>query len=518
MENSFNLLFEPWIDTIDFEGNIQSYGILELLNNAHKLSEICDTSPLMKYGVYRFLIAFVMDAFNISDTDDIDKIFDEKKFSSSVLETYCKSYTNRFYLFSQESPFYQNPKIIDNDEKNIIEIFQFYFPKGNNTILTFHTLQNEYAFSPAICAKALCSLSPFAIIAGRGYSSNINGKTPWYVLIKGKNLFETLTLNCCGTPIDLNTGEQPVSWKLPNIEINSSIQQVSTLQGLTWIPRYIYLCLGNEGICSYSGRQSKILVSKVNFQQGWKFNGAWIDPHVSYILSKTGRYALRPEIGKQLWRDIGPLMVPLTIISENTENKIYQNPIVVQQFHRFSLEKHLSDKYLFTIEVYGLNNDKAKFLECYSEKLTLPIIILKNQYKSKQIQPAIDIANKVEFALKDAIKRFGSKSKGFQNLILNEYWTRLERLFKNWFLKELERQDESDLNAAGKLHTDWRTNLKSTGKDVLELFLSEMESNAELLKIQVMIMDHYLKKVSYLLFPSDKNKAKKKSKNSKEVN
>ncbi len=77
----YNLLEEPWIDVLDRNGNTQSYGIEELLINANNFLEIVDSSPLMKYGLYRFLIAFITDAMNTTNINDISTIFQEGHFS-----------------------------------------------------------------------------------------------------------------------------------------------------------------------------------------------------------------------------------------------------------------------------------------------------------------------------------------------------------------------------------------------------------------------------------------------------
>ncbi len=347
---------------------------------------------------------------------------------------------------------------------------QFFFPKGNNTIFFYNKLQEEHAFSPSICAKALCAFPPFAVSGGRGYKPSINGKPPWYVLIKGKNLFETLILNSCGSPIELNTGKGEVWWKSSEIEYNTPIQMTSTLQGLTWIPRYIHLIPGDGGKCTFTGKNSKILVSGVKIKQGWSFTGKWIDPHISYILSeKYGRSSLKLKPGKNLWRDLGPLL----LIPEKKTN--YEVPIVVSQFQTLKYKDTLPDNYLFTIEVYGLRTDKAKFLEWNMETLSIPLWITRSAFKRVQIQPAIDIANKVEYLLSVSLKIFSTKNNKKNDIIYNrlnyltifEYWTRIESVFKEKFLLELANQDENDVEDGGSLQKEWKTEIINISKDVL---------------------------------------------------
>ena len=514
MEDQYNLIEESWIEVVTLEGDLTSYCIKDLLLKAHQIREIYDSSPLMKYGVYRFLIAFISDAFNIAEIEDIEKLIEAKNFSSDIIDVYCKAHFEKFFLFSDKYPFYQNPNFDEKSEtKPITELLQFFFPKGNNTILFYHKLQKEHTFSPLICARALCALPAFAVSGGRGYKPSINGKPPWYVLIKGKNLFETLVLNSCGTPIELNTGKGGVLWKSPKIEYSTPIQMTSTLQGLTWLPRYIHLIPAEGGNCTYTGKSSNILVSELKIKQGWSFTGKWTDPHISYILSeKYGRSSLKLKEGKKIWRDLGPLL----LIPEMKAK--YEIPKVVSQFQSLKYEDTLPDNYLLTIEIYGLRTDKAKFIEWNIETLSIPLGIARNSYKRVQIQPAIDFANKVESVLYKSLIIFSTKNNKKNDIIYNrlkyltifEYWTQLEAIFKGKFLQDLENQDEEDVDASGRLQKEWKTDLRILSKKVLETFLGEMSTNAEFLKKQVETLDYFSKIVYSILFPKKISKSKSK--------
>ena len=516
MEDQFNLIGEPWIDVSMQNGSIESYGIQEVLLKAHEFAELHDSSPLMKYGVYRFLIAFVSDAFNIRTTDDIEEMLELGRFDSKVLIPYFEKYFDRFFLFSENKPFYQNPSLKESKkEKNIIEILQFFFPKGNNTILFYHKKQEEHAFSPGICAKILCTLPAFGIAAGRGYKPSINGKPPWYVLVKGKNLFETIVLSCCGMSIEVNAGEGQVPWRLEDLAQRETFHQVSTVQGLTWVPRYILLIPSSAGRCTYSGKEANMLVSKIFFEQGWSFEGNWVDPHVSYIITQKGPFTLQSKSGKKLWRDIGPLM----LISDEESKVTFQNPKIISQFQLLKEEDSVSEDYSLTIEAYGLTTNQAKYLEWQEETLSIPLKILKNPQKSKQIQSAIDLANKVEYILKNSISEFSKRDgrklnsiyESLKNRAISEYWTCLEGVFNGFFLLELENQDEDDINASIHLQKEWKQKLRNIGANVLDSFLGEIDSNPEFLKKQVKARDYYFKNIYSSLFAS-KNKSKSKNK------
>lgn len=516
MNDKYNLLEEAWIDVVGIDNTRDSIGIKQLLLEAHQLLQVTDDSLLMQYGIYRFLIAFVSDMLNISTIEDIEEILNKGYLPSNIIDNYCADHYDKFYLFSEDRPFYQNPRIKEKNKKKSIALLFQILPSGNNIIHFYHKFEDEHAISPSVCAKALCALTPFTAIGGRGYKASINGKPPWYILIKGKNLFETLILNCTGIHIEVNDNKAPILWKEPNIMKNTLVQQTSTLQGLTWLPRYIYLYPRERGICTYLGKESDILVSEIEFEQAWSFEGSWIDPHVSYIKGKKGWMPLVPLKGKSLWRDIGPLM----LMSEDTTNSPHEIPIVVKQFKVLNQDKVFSERESLIIQVFGIRTDQAKFIEWNTETLSLPLKILMDQYLEIQVQPAIDLANQVERILYSTIKFFAQSNNtinaSLKSLIIAEYWRLLERSLKENFLIKLENQNKDDINARGQLLENWKKTLRNTAKMVLELFLGELETNANFLRRKVETMDFFMKRLISTLFPKkDDKKRNKKSKKSK---
>ncbi|MBL8065520.1 MAG: type I-E CRISPR-associated protein Cse1/CasA, partial [Chthonomonadaceae bacterium] len=64
---TFNVLTEPWIPVIRLDGTRDELGILPCLEQAHELREIRDPSPIIEFGLYRLLVAFVLDALVMAD-------------------------------------------------------------------------------------------------------------------------------------------------------------------------------------------------------------------------------------------------------------------------------------------------------------------------------------------------------------------------------------------------------------------------------------------------------------------
>lgn len=514
MKDFYNLFDEPWISVLNKDLTYSSYGIKELLLKAHDIIELSEATPLTKCGIYRLLIALVMDAFDINDQNTLEELLVDKRFSEEIIKKYCEEQKPKFFLFSESHPFFQNPHLKDTirkKQKSISSLFQF-IPTGYSTILFNHLVEEEHKISPKYCAKALCTLSAFIPVGGRGYTASINGRPPWYTLLKGKNLYEILLMNSCSISIPQNDSKAPVLWKLPSVLQGGPISQTSTLQGLTWLPRYVYLFPDEGGKCTYSGETSNILVSNIAFEQGWSFKGKWVDPHASYITSNKGQFPLPLKSGKKIWRDIGPLL-----LKNEPDNSIkFNNPIVVQQFLSLKYYEILPDDYLMILEAYGIRTEKAKYLEWFEETLSLPLKILRDAFLKDQIQPAIDLANKVEFLMNKTINDFATKNKRKLNVnslkrqALDKYWGRLEQLFKKDFLLKLQHQDIDNVNDRGQLQLEWKQTLRVIGREILEECLGEISTNPQFLRNQVESMDNFNRKIYFMLFKKKSQKSKQK--------
>ena len=72
MKASFDILTQPWIPVVDKNGITQEIGLLEALEQAHAYQSVRDTSPMIEYSVYRFLIVLLMDMLRPEDDDALD--------------------------------------------------------------------------------------------------------------------------------------------------------------------------------------------------------------------------------------------------------------------------------------------------------------------------------------------------------------------------------------------------------------------------------------------------------------
>ena len=111
MKVFFDVIAQPWIPVVDLQGERKELGILDVLTHAHELKRIQDSSPLVEYSVYRFLIVFLMDAFRPETEEDLQDYLSEEQFDPEVLNTYiaqCRAEGVSFDLFDEKRPFMQS--------------------------------------------------------------------------------------------------------------------------------------------------------------------------------------------------------------------------------------------------------------------------------------------------------------------------------------------------------------------------------------------------------------------------
>lgn len=198
MKPSFDVLQEPWIPVVTFEGETLEVGILDALLRSPEWKEIQDPSPMVEYSVYRFLIVFLMDALRPETPVDLEELLYAGQFDESAIQDYitlCHSEGVSFDLFDPNRPFMQTSvdKNWDKQRKPVTTL-DYTVPNGNNHIHFDHRRKHE-VYVPGKAMRMLLTAQIFCTSAAQGYPSNVNGAPPWFSLVQGGNLFETLVRN-----------------------------------------------------------------------------------------------------------------------------------------------------------------------------------------------------------------------------------------------------------------------------------------------------------------------------------
>ncbi len=500
------MLHKSWIPVEDFSGQQKEVGILDLFKDADSLRGIVDPAPTIEYGLYRFLFAFLMDALEIAETRDAERVI-KQGLDLAKITDYAKAWESRFDLFDIKHPFLQTPPVPGKNEDKINAISRLLqqLPSGTGEIFFDHQLEDQHAFSPAVCARALCTIAPFMTAGGAGYAPSINGAPGWYVLVKGSNLAETLAFNLVGLPIPTNSGSEPPPWRSDRVVVEKQeVSQFSTLEGLTWQPRRVLLVppeTETPGECTYSGVRVDYLIREVKFAPGFKARGEFHDPYVPYRTGKKGRRPIRPREGREVWRDTGPLMLLEDRDFQGRNERVsFDRPLVVTQFKMLQERRTIPKTRVLKIVVYGIRTDlKMKIFEWHRVELSLPAGLLEKPGLAFKIYKAMETAEDVAYCLRGAIATAypgegGKGSDAFANLMNTgerRYWRVLEPRFRGEFLEDLTQLDFSKPNSYQPLRKKWIRTLRAEGERALNFILEPLDADARSLKNQVSGRDRF---------------------------
>ncbi|WP_457557382.1 type I-E CRISPR-associated protein Cse1/CasA [Candidatus Harpocratesius sp.] len=491
----YNLLEEAWIPVVDSSGNPREVNLLEVFQQAHEIRQIQDASPEFEFGMYRFLIALILDFYNLSSVDDIKDLLEKGQFDDDILKE-LETIRNRFDLFDPNHPFYQgSPKEIEKkDLKSVCSLFH-HIPSGINPIFFNHSFENDLSFSAKICARALCALPTFSTAGGVGFSPSINGTPPIYELIEGKNLFQTLLLNTYTGYTDFPSGHFEVPWRSEKyIESKAKKMVTSYLHGLTWMPRYCVLIpMKERGKCSYSNEENQILINRIVFKPGWKFvddANIWRDPNVAYRKTKKGYFPIRFTPGKDFWRDYGPLMLLSEKDYENEKTHIrYNRPTIITQLQDIYQDEEELDLERVSLNLYVLESDKAKLKNWRRSILSLPKEITFSEHAGAIIQELLDAAELAEYYINLSLKHLYPRdakgnSKGF-NLIREQaktnFWNQLHQPFEEKIIIYLQKNINNP-DVGQEIRPIWGKVLIDTATSVVETILDSFDGSAEYLK------------------------------------
>jgi CRISPR system Cascade subunit CasA len=439
---TFNVLFEPWIPVKDKQGKTVELGILDVLEKAPDLMEIAEPSPLMRYGIYRLLIAFLTDALRPEIEEDLADLMADGRFPMERIRQYvreCEKDGPCFDLFDEKQPFLQSAykKEWDESKRTSVAKLIHELPSGNNVIHFEHLRQDEHSICPEVCIKSLCAVNVFCTSGLQG-PSGINGAPPWYLIIIGNNLFETLIYSLwVPVNIEIPLDNPKIAWRnAQQVEPNKGVTTTSYLYGLTWQSRRICLIPDETGgHCTFTGKKSKVLVREAYFQAGWKFEGYdnWKDPHVAYHYKDNTRSSLKPHEGRASWRYLGPILLSRSNSSSN------QCPAIIEQYQ--SLIRHglwKGNKYLQT-EIYGVATDKASLEGWQHDRFNIDWKAVGDNRKAAWLNEALLMTEATNKVLRKALHR-----------IPPQHGKR--KINQKWFCDELIEQAEMSYFAIMRRH------------------------------------------------------------------
>lgn len=387
MKPSFNVLDAPWIPVVGMDGNQELLGIRDTLGRSPALMEISAVSPLEEFGVYRFLSVFLMDALRPKRGFTIKKLLKQGHFDMEQVEEYislCENEGVSFDLFDEKRPFMQSAYVKDWDkEPKPVSALDCFLPSGNNHMHFEHGCMESRGVSLDKAARLLLTIQQFCTAGAQNYPSGVNASPPYFGVVKGKNLFETLIYALLPIQsIEMPFEEPPVIWRSEEPVIpKKNVGQTSWLRGMLFPARRICLIPPEDGEN----------VTQVYLSQGENFvnKESWTDPFVSYRTLDTGRAPLRPKGEKPVWRSL----------FEIVDIKGCHASQLLTQYIR------LSDAEYAHVTLYGVETSQASYLDVMRCDLRFRSELTQQEELVRllkvSVQSAERLARRLRYSLKD---------------------------------------------------------------------------------------------------------------------
>lgn len=482
---SFNVLTEPWIPVVRLDGSRDELGILPCLEQAHELREIRDPSPIIEFGLYRILVAFVLDALVLAekrpgDAIDLRELIQAGRFDMGLLRSYADFCGDVFDLFHPERPFLQCP--LPNAKPKPLAAMYPVAPSGTNVGHWHHEHETGLAATQAEAARLLTTLAPFMTAGGAGLSPSINGAPAIYALPIGHSLFETVILNLPTRRQE--TGKGAVAWRDPRSP-GGERNKATTTEALTWRARAVQL------IPEHREGQGWI-VRAMQFEKGDSTRLTWIDSNLAYRYEAEKITPIRMREGRPLWRDAGPLLLLQQRTAGSGEEKVaFQRPDVVQvSFEVFGDAKPVP------IKAYGMRTDlKMKVFEWAQASWRVPARLGRSSRLGAIVHSEIELADRAASALRTGLRmlypREGAGNKAALGCLTTRceraFWQHLEREFPQLMARFAELPDDAP-DTPGLIESarkPWREAIGKVAKDQFELAAKDMDADSDALERQV---------------------------------
>jgi CRISPR system Cascade subunit CasA len=488
----FDVLREPWIPVLRVDGATAELGIMGCLEQAHILSEIKDPSPIVEFGLYRLLVAFVLDALILAgrrpeSVHDLRDLIAEGSFDNQILSDYAQACGDVFDLFHPERPFLQTA-MPEEKAKPLAGMFPA-MPSGTNVNHWHHVPEHEWTVSAAEAARLLTTIAPFMTAGGAGLSPSINGSPGVYVLPLGRNLFETLVVNL-PLRLEQDAGDGAIAWRRRDLP-GQERSQANTVEALTWRPRRIQLLVNVAA-------DGALRVRQMRFGKGDSTRLTWIDTNLAYRYSDDRVTQIRMHEDRPLWRDAGPLL----LVDETDHGKgdlrvSFKRPDAVGNAFAVNV-----DDVPARIQAYGMRTDlKMKVFEWAKAAWTVPPGLGRSTRLGSLVHREIDRAEGAARALRSAIKAVYPREGAGVKEALGALSARSERAFwqrlESRFVPLMKAFATLNPNAADdpalieSVAQDWRGAVHTLAWEQFESAVKDMDADSDALKRAVRARDRF---------------------------
>jgi CRISPR system Cascade subunit CasA len=398
---AFNLIMEDWVPVRMLNGRLEELGIRDTLLRSKEIARIEDTSPLVVASLHRLLLAVLYRALDgPTDIDQAEQLFREGLPNDKVT-AYLKTWHDRFWLFDEESPFYQVPDYEPKADKKGAKQWRSWSALAaehnvdNNKVLFDHVdVTHPGTIPSASAAKWLVACQTFALGGGKSefcYTRTAPSGTAVMALPLGADLHDTLVLLLVPENREIMRNDIPIWEREPDTAEYLRKCPERSPSGLadlyTWRTRSIKLNPDSSGS----------VISGVAFASGvGVVHGGLLDSMLAYSIHE--KHGLLPIQFREraFWRDFDSLLPD--------PDDLHRAPKVIENARALAR----SDKSLFphAVMVLGQANNQAKVEFWRMERFALSQALLGSNNVRSEIKELLDVANKAEQALSEASRNY----------------------------------------------------------------------------------------------------------------
>jgi CRISPR system Cascade subunit CasA len=477
MKSSFNLLYEPWISCSDENNHQVLYGLQDILVNAETIRTISTPLPTVTAALHLLLLAYALTIFPLENEDAWEGLYKQGKFPEEPIQRYNQTWQGRFFLFDDEHPFFQDPRIgqrekdrkwLGNDQepkaKGVSNLL-IHLSSGDNATLFDHSLDREQKiYELSDIAQYLVMLQAYSL---GGMTAASIGNDKYYkdaafsrgilFLNRGENLFERLMLNLIVKEKDFfdQGKEDSPCWEMEDTFAVERRSPNGLRDLLTWQSRRILLIPLEQ--------DERINVQKCFIAPGLGLVESFKNPFYRNVYkNQKGKISIQPmrfQVGRAIWRDSGAILES----SNRSESTEAEQPIT-KIFFESLIKAEIIQKTTFRSSLFGMctqpGQKKVYFYK--HENFEAPAIYLKNRGLLSKLKQGLSWAEDGRSALFSATYQMASykidptqDSEGgsqpnrdsvmpLYNHISSEplYWSQLETHFYQ-FMNQLTDTDEA---------------------------------------------------------------------------
>ena len=382
---SFHLVDQPWVPVRYLDGQNDLASLDTVFRKSANIADL-DGPPHERIALMRLLVCITQAALGAPDTPD-----DWEGFGGG-LESRIPAYLRREDIFPHFNLFGEGPRFLQGEVDESVEPYLasqmvFHFATGNSPTLLDHEGGTERPFSEAFLARTILTYQNFFV--GGSMASKIKGNGTslkiLHTFLKGKNLGQSVLLNCLDKETLLNAG---IAFGRPVWEDKSQGANCAALLGRL-VPFQCKLKLHPDSI-------------HVWLEDGLSYPEfpAAREPSATILSKKDERFLLRADLSRGIWKDLH-----LVSQTRTTDAQPLSAPLTLQS-HILGYEEDMVDLHL--AELYKAKD--AKIIDTVESFFTLPKALFTESGRARY-EAGVLFAEARSNQLYGAIKQYGAALK-----------------------------------------------------------------------------------------------------------